>query len=130
MSGWGLEDSTRKEVRTIGPNETDAGSRQRHFEAEQEAQRQRALHPKVGDAVVFCDPRNVDRMALVTAVHGTQPNPALNLVIVSGDETRQDSFGRQIERPSSACHASMQSAHGYYWRRLHEERNPYNVSQT
>lgn len=81
----------------------------------------------VGDAVVFCDDRGVDHSALVTAVHG--PGDAdwvcINLLWVSGDGDRLDSYGRQVERASSIQRASVRCAHGNYWRLGDEPRVVY-----
>ena len=78
--------------------------------------------PKVGDAVIFCDTSSVDHNALVTVVHGPQ---CVNLVCVSADATRQDQYGRQIERPSSVQRMSDYSAHGYYFRFPDEPKKEY-----
>ena len=80
----------------------------------------------VGDTVVYHDPKGNPHNALVTANWGgpNEANPLLNLVFVSGDETRTDSFGRQIERPTSTPHKSH-GVHGNYWRRTYEEPNPF-----
>lgn len=71
---------------------------------------------KIGDAVWYVDPIGTQRAALLTAVHGGDSTPCVNLVFVSGDEERHDSYGRQIERESSVVHESNQSAHGNFWR--------------
>jgi len=41
--------------------------------------------------------------------------PGCNLIIVSDDEKRDDSFGRQSEHETSVVHKSNQPAHGNYW---------------
>lgn len=83
--------------------------------------------PSVGDVVIFHDSTNQQHNALVTAVHGRQ-NPAINLLYTSADRARTDNYGRQIERSSSVCHASYQSAGAFYWRRPEETPNPAVVS--
>ena len=89
--------------------------------------------PHVGDVVIFTDAYGVDHNALVTAVFGEMQSDAedplsyvcLNAVWVSGDESKQDPYGRQIERDhTSIVHASAQPAHGIYWRWPGEEKNP------
>jgi hypothetical protein len=78
---------------------------------------------KIGDAVIFVDPFGKPRPALVTAVWGqyatpTSSAPGVNLVIVSEDAARDDTYGRQIERSTSVVHQSNQPAHGNYWRAM------------
>lgn len=99
---------------------------------------------KVGDAVIYVDPLARPRPALVTAVwggpmdehaksvaraHGVgtpeeieaaiaaqeKLQPSLNLVFVSEDKDRDDTYGRQIERQTSIPHRTNQAAHGNYW---------------
>lgn len=81
----------------------------------------------VGDAVVYCDEKGSDHPALITAIHG--PGDAgwvcVNLLWVSGDEDRIDSYGRQTERASSIQRASDTCAHGNYWRSEEEPRVAY-----
>lgn len=71
--------------------------------------------PKVGDAVTFVDPRGREYNAIVTANWGTGPAPSINVVYTTGDESKTDSYGRQIERSTSVVHQSNQAAHGMYW---------------
>ena len=77
-----------------------------------------------GDHVIFTDSRSRKCHALVTCVFGDvhcdeQGNvtsaPAINVVFVSNDNDREDSYGRQIERQTSAVHVASQPAHGNYW---------------
>lgn len=83
---------------------------------------------KVGEHVVFTDPRGVERSALLTCVHGESQmipardgveeqeyHPAVNLVFVTGEDSKTDPYGRQIERESSVVHRGDQSAHGNFW---------------
>jgi hypothetical protein len=79
---------------------------------------------RVGDAVVYVDPRGIERSALVTAVWGlwhnvpeATPEPSLNLVYVSEDESRTDSYGRQTAHATSTPHRGQQAAPGNYWKR-------------
>lgn len=93
---------------------------------------------KIGEAVIYVDPRAEQRLAIVTAVWwrrvygGDRPpqgeidpsfSPGINAVIVSDDPTREDSYGRQIEHVTSIPHQANQPAHGNYWRRL-DDANP------
>ncbi len=70
---------------------------------------------KVGQAVVYVDPRGVRHDAILTAVWDSGPTPSVNLVYVSDDPARNDTYGRQIERSTSVVNQSLQSAHGNYW---------------
>lgn len=83
---------------------------------------------EIGSAVVYVDERGRPRPALLTAIHGGDPYgrecddeaesiPSVNVVFVTGDASRQDSYGFQIERNTSVVHESDQSAQGMYWRR-------------
>lgn len=78
--------------------------------------------PHVGDVVKWHDSRGQCYNALVTAVWGPK---CINLVFVSGDESKQDSCGRQMERQTSATHKSYNNVHGFYWRFDDEEPNGY-----
>ena len=88
--------------------------------------------PKIGDAVIFHDSRGRAHNALVTGVFGETRvdafgsyEPCMNIVFVSSDTKRSDSYGRQIERgPTSIGHGSSNPGHGNYWRRPDEEPNP------
>ena len=91
------------------------------------------LKIEVGDAVNFVDPIGRSNKAIVTAVWGANPTPedymkfgewdeadvskwpALNVVIISKDITKTDSYGRQIERHTSITPKCRQSAPGFYW---------------
>jgi hypothetical protein len=75
--------------------------------------------------IVYVDPLGKPHSALVTVWWtGTQDvptyrsesgEPGCNLVYVSGDETKRDPYGRQLERSTSVVHKSKQPAHGNYW---------------
>ena len=72
---------------------------------------------RVGQAVTFVDPGGVARPALVVRVHGPEDeDPSINLIYVSGDASRFDMYGRQIERVISVVHQRNQSAKGNFWR--------------
>lgn len=88
-------------------------------------------------SVVYVDPQGRPHSAIITAWWGTQsagtkeehdvygaPNhayisetgePGCNLVYLSGDRTKTDPYGRQIERATSVVHKSKQAAPGNYW---------------
>lgn len=88
---------------------------------------------QVGNAVIFCDEKGQDHNGLVQAVHGTgdEKHCCINVVIVVGDDTRQDSNGRQTENMSSVMRSSADGvAHGYYWRFSEEPRIPYREPKT
>jgi len=72
---------------------------------------------QVGKFIAFVDPIGKTRDALVTAVWGKSEDlPAINVVIINGDENQTDSYGRKLERYTSVVHQSKQSAHGNYWK--------------
>ena len=80
---------------------------------------------KVGDHVIWVDPLSQPHDAIVTAVWGAYNpddplSPGINLVLVSADESKTDSYGRQIERETSQVHVSRQPAPGAYWCRPNE----------
>lgn len=75
----------------------------------------------VGDNVIWVDPVARPFKALVTAVWGPT---CINVVLVSGDKAKEDSYGRQIERQTSQSHKSVTPAHGNYWMFPDEEQNP------
>lgn len=77
---------------------------------------------KVGDPVIYHNPVGRAANALVTAIWGVT---CLNIVLVSLDETKKDSYGRQIEHVSSCLHKEvLNGVHGNYWRLPNEEPNP------
>jgi hypothetical protein len=73
---------------------------------------------EIGNHVVYVDEHRVRHDALVTIVwENMNPGgePGCNLVHVCKDESRDDSYGRQIDRPTSIPHKSGQPAPGIYW---------------
>lgn len=75
---------------------------------------------KVGAHIIFFDTHRVPHSALVTVWwNNGQPElhktPALNLVYVSDDEAKTDTYGRQLERATSVSHKSAHIAGGYVW---------------
>ena len=77
---------------------------------------------KAGDHIIYVDPKGVRRDALCNIVWGAVEayksdagEPGCNLVFITNDETRTDTYGAQIERATSVVHKSKQPAHGNYW---------------
>lgn len=96
-----------------------------------------APYPEVGDAVIFHDAYGKPHNALITCVHGSFEHsfrdhgiPCVNLIHVSGEQAKQDQYGRQTEHSSSAVHKSRQGAHGNYWRWPDEAPNPVAPAQS
>lgn len=78
-----------------------------------------------GTSVLYVDEFQQEHGALLTAVWDNgnpvaYPNPAVNLVLVSPDDTRTDTYGRQIERKTSVSHLSGNSAKANCWKRVGE----------
>jgi len=79
--------------------------------------------PEIGSAVIYVDPNGEARHAIATTVwssveayKGTTRQPGINLVVVSLDPSKEDGYGRQIERATSVVHKSKQAAPGNFWR--------------
>jgi len=78
---------------------------------------------EVGASVVYVDPFGVPCPALVTiwwqgieAYKSEISNePGCNVVFVSNDEQKTDTYGSQLERATSIVHKTKQPAHGSYW---------------
>jgi hypothetical protein len=68
--------------------------------------------PQYGDHVVFIDEFRKHHNALVTAPWG---ETCVNLLYVSADEQKTDSYGRQIERESSCVHLTCNEAKAHCW---------------
>jgi hypothetical protein len=77
--------------------------------------------PQFGEAVVYVDPVGVAHPALITQPWG---DTCVNLVFVSKDDAKHDSYGRQLERSTSLMHQSVVPVHGNYWRFSDEEPKP------
>ena len=77
---------------------------------------------KVGDAVVFVDPVRREHPAIVTAVWSRD---CVNVVFVSTDENKSDSYGRQIERETSVGRHSESNCFGRSFRPVGSERPEY-----
>lgn len=84
------------------------------------------MKPELGKVVVYCDSRGVDHDALITAVWS---DTCINVIYVSSDATKQDSYGRQVERQTSCCYVSPSWPHGNYWRFVGEAKLPYTPPQ-
>lgn len=76
----------------------------------------------MGQHVKFVNQFQQVQSALVQCWHGDithyQPNtsePGCNIVIISLDKQKEDSYGRQIEHETSVVHKSNQPADGNYW---------------
>ena len=70
---------------------------------------------EVGDIVTYVDEHSVPHQAIVLINHGRMATSAINVAFVSSDETKTDSYGRQIERASSVSRKSEYTAHGRYY---------------
>lgn len=70
---------------------------------------------KIGDVVTYRDEHGVDHNALVTIVHGNTAQSCINVVYLGDDETKHDSWGRQVERASSVQRKSDVTANGRYF---------------
>ena len=76
---------------------------------------------KVGDHVIWVDPVGRQFNALVTAVWS---QTCINVVFVSNDESKTDSYGRQIERETSVCNRLSTTVHGRYFMMPGDTPNP------
>lgn len=73
-------------------------------------------HEAVGSHVVYTDPVGKRHPALITAVWGPELGVnVINVVYVIDDETRNDPYGRQIERATSVSPKNEHSAHGRFY---------------
>jgi len=84
--------------------------------------------PRIGDTVIYHDKHGKAHNALVKISWdqgGQIEDPCVNLVYVSDDAKREDGAGRQTIVETSIVHGSNQTAHGFYWRRVDEDPNPY-----
>lgn len=79
-------------------------------------------HVREGLSIVYGDHTGVEHDALCTAAWGEnswgegEQAPCINVVYVTSDETKTDSYGRQIERDTSVPHRSSQTAPGNWWK--------------
>lgn len=74
---------------------------------------------EIGSVINYVDKNQVRHSALVTNVwpqmSGDGNAPGCNLVYVSADASKDDPYGRQIERATSTVHKTRQAAPGDYW---------------
>lgn len=73
---------------------------------------------KVNPHIVFFDPYGRPHHALITAVWAVDDNGkpmTVNLLWVTDDLSKTDSYGLQIERATSVVHKDRQGAHGNYF---------------
>jgi hypothetical protein len=70
---------------------------------------------KIGDFIKFVDEKGFEHNALIQWVHGEIENPTINLIHLSGDDSKKDSYGRQSEKRTSISHKSRTTANGLYW---------------
>lgn len=82
--------------------------------------------PNIGEKVVYHDELGNPHDALVTAIYS---DTCINAVFVSSDESRTDSYGRQIERTATCNHKSQNPTHGRYYRFDTEAPNPVAVPE-
>lgn len=68
--------------------------------------------PVYGEQIVFIDSFRKKHNALVTAPWS---DTCVNLLYVSDDEQKSDSYGRQIERETSCVHISLNDAKAMCW---------------
>lgn len=59
--------------------------------------------PQPGDLVIYHDSKGVGHSALVTCTWSSKAHPLINLVYVSGDENRQDSYGANSNARLRQC---------------------------
>lgn len=70
---------------------------------------------KIGQAVKVVDEYGRLHDGLVTNVWGNGPHTCANVLFMSPNEDKNDSYGRQPERLASCSHRDSGSAHGRYW---------------
>lgn len=78
----------------------------------------------VGDAIVYHEPDGTGKNGIVIAVWSQGPSYCLNLVTIEDDPARDDSYGRQIKRPTSISYKDNMPVHSNYWRWPEDEPNP------
>lgn len=85
---------------------------------------------QIGGRCIYTDTHGVDHDALVTngfGANGIGKSAAINVAYVSDDQTRLDSYGRQLEREASVQHQHLVSTHGRFWRFVGEEKRKDNA---
>lgn len=78
------------------------------------------MQREIGQGVIYVDKYGKARDALVTNWwHQSPERPdseaSVNIVFISDDVQKDDTYGRQLERETSVVHKSQQSAPGFYW---------------
>ncbi len=76
----------------------------------------------VRDSVIFADSMRVEHQALVTAVFTPD---CINVVYVTGDETRTDQYGRQTVRETSVPRFNEANCFGRTFRAVDSEQPTY-----
>lgn len=71
--------------------------------------------PNVCDPIKFVDEHGVEHNALIQHIHGTVEDPTINLIHLSSDPSKYDSYGRQSEKRTSVQHKNRTTAAGMYW---------------
>ncbi len=76
---------------------------------------------KNGDHVMVVDQHGVTHDGLITNCWSSGPTPdgkagpTINVLFVTGDASKRDQYGDQIERYSSTSHKLNTTAPGRYW---------------
>lgn len=80
---------------------------------------------EIGQHIIFFDAYGVPHKALVTIwwmgpveikdYRAENGEPGCNLVYVTQDPRKTDTYGSQIEHATSVVHQSKQNAHGFKW---------------
>lgn len=77
----------------------------------------------LGGSVIFVDAKGIEHGALITSLHGwdgvTDEHGnmySINILYVSKEADRTDTYGQQSIHETSVVHQTSQSAHGMYWR--------------
>lgn len=81
--------------------------------------------PELGKSVVYHDSKGRPHDALITCVHQGTTSQLVNLVYVSDDVDRKDSYGRQMERATSVAYVADWTVHGNYYRFPEDNPIPY-----
>lgn len=76
----------------------------------------------VGGHVIYADEYRLEHDALVTDVHSPD---CINVLYVSGDSSKNDSHGRQVERASSVSRHSEAQGFGRSFRHPSTEKPEY-----
>lgn len=77
--------------------------------------------PEVGGVVTYRMSDGTDCPALVTAVHGSEPDAAINVAFLAQKASEHDGYGRRVLRATSVQHISRTSGGYVSWRFVDEE---------